>query len=307
MLTIAATPAYNEERTIANIISGSQGYVDTVVVIDDGSTDSTTDIARGLNAYVTRHSKNLGYGAALRSCFMEARKMGADRMIIIDSDGQHDCKDIPKLLEPLNDGYDLVIGSRFIIRGGDDIPFYRKAGMKVLDTLTNFIGETKVSDSQSGFRAYSRRAIETLEISGNGMSAGSEILLQINENDLKVKEVDISCKYDLGDTSTQDPITHALGILIYLLRELKLRKPVYYFSIPCIVFAGAGIGVGQESLRILWQGGNPNIVPTALMTVLIFAGAVMGITGLSKHSVLMAAKSDTGKNLNGAKMDIFET
>jgi len=305
-LTIAAMPAYNEAHSIASVISGCQSYVDSVLVIDDGSTDSTAETAEGLSAHVVCHPRNMGYGAALRSCFLEARKMGAERMVIIDSDGQHDCDDIPRLLEPLDDGYDIVIGSRFIARRGEDIPFYRKAGMKVLDALTNFVGETKVSDSQSGFRAYSRKAIETINVSGNGMSAGSEILLQVKENDLKVKEVNISCKYDIEDTSTQDPVTHALGIIVYLLSQLKLRKPSSYFSMLGVVFISAGIGAGQQSLRALYEGGVPSTGPTALMTALMLAGAVMIVIGLSKHSALAVNKSGTAKSAIGAEMKASE-
>jgi glycosyltransferase involved in cell wall biosynthesis len=261
-----------------------------VLVIDDGSTDSTAETAKGLSANVLSHPRNMGYGGALRSCFLEARRMRAVKMVILDSDGQHDCEDIPKLLRPLDEGYDVVIGSRFITRGGRDIPLYRKVGMKVLDALTNFVGGTKVSDSQSGFRAYSRRAIVAIDIRGNGMSAGSEILLQINDNYLKVKEVDISCKYDLEDTSTQNPVAHALGVLIYLVGQMMLKKPASYFSMLGIAFTGAGIGTGQESLKALYFGGNPGILPTVLAALLISVGVAMAIIGLSKHSVRACAK-----------------
>jgi glycosyltransferase involved in cell wall biosynthesis len=301
VLTIAAMPAYNEERSIADVIGGCHNHVDKVVVIDDGSSDSTAQVARDLGAYVVSHPKNMGYGAALRSCFEAARELGADRMVIIDSDGQHDCSDIPRLLCPLGQGYDIVIGSRFIVRSGEDIPLYRKAGMKVLDLLTNFIGDTEVTDSQSGFRAYGRRAIETLKVNGNGMSAGSEILLQIKDNDLKVKEVDISCKYDLEDTSTQDPFTHALGVVAYLLSQLRQRKPACFFSMPGIAFAGLGIGLGYQSLT---HGGGPSIAPTALMVTLVFAGAAMAFTGISKHWALIRSERGWNESNAGSKTEL---
>mgnify|MGYP001389216833 FL=1 len=105
-LTIAAMPAYNEERSIAKMVLGCRKHVDRVVVVDDGSCDATAEIAAALGAEVVRHERNMGYGAALRSCFEAARRMGAERMVIIDSDGQHDASDIPKLLSPLNSGCD---------------------------------------------------------------------------------------------------------------------------------------------------------------------------------------------------------
>lgn len=121
---------------------------------DDGSSDSTAEIAYSVGAYVVRHEKNGGYGAALRTCFEAARDLDADRMVIIDSDGQHDPAEIPKLLEPLDAGVDLVIGSRFLNGNGQNVPAYRKVGLKVLNIATDIVGGVNVTDSQSGFRAY---------------------------------------------------------------------------------------------------------------------------------------------------------
>ena len=124
-MTIAAMPAYNEESSIAKMVLGCKKCVDKVVVVDDGSTDATSEIALALGAYVVRHNKNEGYGAALRSCFKIARDLGADKMVIIDSDGQHDPGEIPSLLKPIEMGADLVIGSRFCNGNGKNIPSYR--------------------------------------------------------------------------------------------------------------------------------------------------------------------------------------
>lgn len=219
-LTIAAMPAYNEECYISKIVLGCRKFVDEVVVVDDGSIDATAEIAAALNAVVVKHEGNRGYGATLRSCFETARKLGADKMVIIDSDGQHNPFEIPKLLNPLNNGADLVIGSRFCNRNSQNIPTYRKFGIKVLDKLTNTIGGTNISDTQSGFRAYGKRAIEKIHITENGMSAGSEILLQIKDNKLKVEEVEIHCSYDVENGSTQNPFTHGLQVMMNLLGRL---------------------------------------------------------------------------------------
>lgn len=159
-ITIAAMPAYNEAHAIAEVIKGCKKYVDRVVVVDDGSTDNTVDIAESLGAYVVRHEINRGYGAALRNCFEAARNLGAGAMVIIDSDGQHDPSEIPQLLEPLKQGFDLVIGSRFVNGNGKNVPIYRKFGMKVLDVATYIAGGLNVTDSQSGFRAYGKKLLK---------------------------------------------------------------------------------------------------------------------------------------------------
>lgn len=284
-LVIAAMPAYNEERSIAKMVLGAKRHVDTVVVVDDGSSDATAEIAQALGAYVVRHPENLGYGGALRSCFETARGLGADKMVIIDSDGQHDPEEIPKLLEPLDEEIDIVIGSRFCEGNGENIPAYRKVGMKVLDTATNFAGGISVSDSQSGYRAYGKRAIGAIRISGNGMSAGSEILLQIKDNDLSFAEVPINCSYDVERASTQGPVRHGVGVLLTLLHDMELRRPLYYFTIPGMLIAAVGIGMGLDFLRTFYLGGTLSFGPTLLMILLTIIGSFMALTGILLHSM----------------------
>ncbi len=284
-LTIAAMPAYNEERSIARMVLGCKKQVDQVVVVDDGSSDATAEIAEALGAYVVRHETNGGYGAALRTCFETARKLDADKMVIIDSDGQHDPAEIPKLLRPLNNGADLVIGSRFCNGNGKNIPAYRKVGMKVLDVATNTAGGIHVTDTQSGFRAYGKRAIESIRIGDDGMSAGSEILLQIKDNKLKVAEVEIHCSYDVERASTENPVSHGVRVLLNLLQDMELRRPLYYFTGPGIVLAAVGIGVGLELLRVFYHGGPLSYGLTLLMILLTLTGSFMAFTGIILHSI----------------------
>ncbi len=234
MITIACIPAYNEEQSIAKIILGSKKYVDIIVVVDDGSSDATSDIAHSLGAHVVRHEQNEGYGAALRTCFRVAREIGADRMVIIDADGQHDPEEIPKLLLPLSRGADLVIGSRFCNGNGKDIPAYRKIGMKVLDITTSIAGGISVTDSQSGFRAYSKRAIDSICIDENGMSAGSEILLQAKNLNFCAKEVPITnissrIKPDVARTKINKK-----SITIMQLADSYIINCIYAFSLMLI-------------------------------------------------------------------------
>lgn len=284
-LTLAAMPAYNEERSIAKMVLGCKRHVDQVVVVDDGSADATAEIAEVMGAHVIRHKVNGGYGAALRSCFETARALGADKMVIIDSDGQHDPAEIPKLLGPLNKGIDLVIGSRFCDGNGQNVPAFRKLGMRVLDMATNSAGGINVTDSQSGFRAYGKRAIDCIRIDGDGMSAGSEILLQVKDNNLKIEEVEIHCRYDVEDASTENPVSHGVRVLLNLLHDMELRRPLYYFTLPGTIIASAGIAMGLELLRIFYDGGALGSVPTLLMMLLTLVGLFMAFTGILLHSI----------------------
>jgi len=284
-ITIAAMPAYNEAHIIAEVIKGCKKYVDRVVVVDDGSTDNTLDIAESLGAYVVRHETNIGYGAALKNCFEAARHFGASAMVIIDSDGQHDPSEIPKLLEPLKNGFDLVIGSRFVNGNGKNVPIYRKFGMKVLDVATYVAGGLNVTDSQSGFRAYGKRAIENIHLYDTDMSAGSEILIQAGDFNLKFTEVEIHCRYDLDNCSSEHPFIHGPRVLFRILKDMEYRRPLYYFAFPGMIMASTGFLMGLKFLQDYYMGGDLRFGPTLLMVMLTIIGAFMVFTGIILHAI----------------------
>lgn len=284
-LTIAAMPAYNEASAIADIILGCKNYVDKVVVIDDGSSDNTACLAESLGAYVVRHETNKGYGAALWNCFETAKKLDASAMVIIDSDGQHDPHEIPKLLDPLTQGFDLVIGSRFVNGNGKNVPVYRKMGMKVLDVATYTAGGIHVTDSQSGFRAYGKKAIKNIHLNGADMSAGSEILLQARDHRLKYTEVEIHCRYDLENCSSQNPFIHGPKVLFRLLKDMEYRRPLYYFTVPGTILCVVGMFMGLKFLQDFYLGGSLSFGPTILMILLTVVGMFMVFTGIILHAV----------------------
>ncbi len=244
--TLVAMPAYNEENQIAKTILRSAKYADAVLVVDDGSTDATVEIAEALGAIVIQHKINTGYGGALQTIFRTARDLGVEELVILDSDGQHNPLEIPLLLEKLREGVDVVIGSRFINGMDSSIPVYRKVGMKVLDEATMMAsGTLNVTDSQSGFRAYSKRAIETIKINGNGMSAGSEILVKLDDNNLTVCEVPIKVRYDIGNTSSENPVSHGIYILWQLVGIIGYRRPLLSFGLPGTILVIFGLILGS--------------------------------------------------------------
>ena len=279
-------PAFNEERCIAKTVIGCASYVDNVVVVNDGSTDATAMIATACGAKVIYHEKNSGYGAAIRSCFMAAKDMDADAMVIIDADGQHDPAEIGNVFKPVLDGEaDVSIGSRFMEGNELNIPFYRKVGIKVLDIATNQGSGMNFTDTQSGFRAYSKNAINKIKINNAGMSAGSEILLQIKEHGLKVKEVPISCRYDIEDTSTHNPVVHGVTVLSNILTEIEYNNPLVYFVTPGVILLGFGCATG---VFVLTRYNELSILPlgsTLLMMLLFIIGLFLVNSGLMLHAM----------------------
>ena len=287
MKTLAAMPAYNEDERIAKVVLGAKKHVDKVVVVDDGSTDSTAEIAEALGAMVVRHKENRGYGAAIRTCFVTAKELNADSMVILDSDGQHDPSCIPEFINALRtNGADVVIGSRFLDKNNNNtIPKWRVAGMKVLDVFTRAAGDIKTTDSQSGYRAYSRKAIEKIKITNPDMGAGSEILTQVKDYNLKVVEIPIAVRYDIENTSSKNPVSHGVGVLLDLIRDFEYKRPLHVFGGIGILTLSIGIGIGWWAIKSYSASGTLPLGPTLLMILLLIIGTFTTFTGIILHSI----------------------
>jgi len=237
MLTIACIPAYNEERTIAKVVLGCQAHVDKVFVYDDGSTDMTSVIAQRLGAEVIRQKRNMGKGEALRNLFRAARESGADVMVTIDADAQHDPDEIPALVEPISKGEaDIVVGSRFITSSGS-VPQHRR----VVNRLMNAVTLEGVSDTQSGFRAYGKRAIGSIVPGEMGMGVDSEILMDAARINLSILEVPISVMYGTGKTSKLNPAHHSADVFFSIVKLTSIRHPLVFYGGAGLVFLLVGI------------------------------------------------------------------
>ncbi len=239
-MRVACIPALNEEKTIGRVILLAQGQVDQVLVCDDGSDDLTGQLSEKLGAKVIRHSRNMGKGEAMRSLFSACREMDADIMVTIDGDGQHDPRDIPALIAPLEKGEaDIVIGARFHEKN-TEIPAYRKTGNKLLNAVTM----SGISDTQSGFRAYNKKAIGMIRPAEMGMGVDSQILMDASRQGLRLVEVPISVKYGIGKTSTHNPIYHTMDVMISALKVTSIRHPLLFYGIP-------GLGVSLVGLYFI--------------------------------------------------------
>lgn len=218
---VAIIPAYNEEEALADVIAKTSKYVDRVIIVNDGSADRTADVAIEAGAELINHPTNLGKGEALKSGF---EAITDDSIIVtIDGDGQHNPDEIPIILKPIiEDRVDLVNGSRYLYGHEENTPAYRRVGQRVLDIATNISAGIKVTDSQSGFRAFSPKARNCFRFKDTGFGIESEMLVDAAEAGLKIVEVPITVRYDV-DGSTKDPVTHGVGVLLKIMKDKAVR------------------------------------------------------------------------------------
>lgn len=241
MYTIACIPAYNEESKIHDLVKTTKKYVDEVIVCDDGSSDNTFDNAKSAGAILLKHENNRGKGEAFKSIFKYVKKSNADLIITIDGDGQFLPEEIPKLLSSIIENKsDIVIGYRFDDKS--EIPSYRKFGNKVLDKMTNMASDLPFRDTQSGFRAYSKKAIDIIEFKSSGFAVDAEILIDASKKGLKISEEKITVLYNTGGkTSTKDPISHSAEVVTSLIEIIAIRHPLTYLGIPGLLLTILGV------------------------------------------------------------------
>jgi len=284
-LVVAAIPAYNEEKTIARVILLARRHVDRVLVCDDGSRDLTASLAEELGADVIRHGKNLGKGAAFKSLFGKALELAADVVVTLDADGQHDPGEIPHLVKPVLSGdADVVVGSRFLT-GNNEMPLYRRFGSRVLNGLVNRFGEEKVSDTQSGFRAYNRKALLEIDVTAQGIGVDSEILMKAYGNDVKIKEVPISCRFKGVEGSTYNPLRHGLDVFVSIIGYASQRRPLLVFGVPGSVVLAAGLMLFVYVLQIYFATWQFAIGYMFVSMIAILAGILSIFTAILLHAI----------------------
>ena len=283
-MKLVCIPAYNEEGIIGDMVKRSKLYADKVIVCDDGSTDDTAKIAKDAGAQVISHTKNDGYGAAIITLFDLARKENADIVITLDGDGQHNPDQIPLLTNTLlENNVDVVIGSRFL-DSTSETPGYRKRGIKIITSAANFGADFKVSDSQSGFRAYSKQAIESIHPTETGMAVSTEILLKISNKGLSVAEVPITVSYN-KDSSTAHPVPHGIVVLMNTLKFISVKHPILFYGIPGIALIVIGSILGYQFLdaylhkQVLFLG-------SLMATIILFlVGTILCVTAVILFSM----------------------
>jgi glycosyltransferase involved in cell wall biosynthesis len=281
---VVCIPAYNEAKYIREIIQKAKKYADEVIVCDDGSSDNTADISKDSGALVITQKRNHGYGKSLRLLFEAALERNADVIITMDSDGQHDAEQIPIIIEPIvRDGFDMAIGSRFLLQKDKlRVPFHRSIGIKTITKLTNQFSYGNLTDAQSGFRAYRRIALESINLVEDGMRISTEILLRAREKNLTIKEVPISISYNIQNTSTHNFLSHGLGILFSVLQFISFRHPVFFYGLPGVVLL---IVSGVFAYNALDLFSNTRFI-SVNMILLSISTTVIGIVLLATGSIL---------------------
>lgn len=241
MKIVVGLPAYNEAKNIASVITQLKQVTNLILVCDDGSTDQTANIAEDMDAIVIRHSKNIGYGGAIKSLFAKFMELDGDVLVTFDADGQHRIEDINIVLEPIiKNESDIVIGSRFLAKGEQEVPTYRKIGIKTITNLTNVSTDIKLTDSQSGFRAYARKVLAEITPSEHGMGVSTEILIKASKKGFRIKEVPIKILYQ-GDTSTHNPVSHGASVLLSTMKFVSIEHPLKFYGLPGLGFLSIGL------------------------------------------------------------------
>lgn len=278
MQIVIAIPCYNEEKTIGSIVMLARKYA-FVAVIDDGSTDKSAEIARLAGAEVVSSPHNLGYGAAIQSCLSAGHKLQADILVTLDGDGQHNPDEVPLLTSALiEQKADVVIGSRFL--GHQKSPLYRRIGQRVLDIGTT--GKTSL-DTQSGFRAYSSKALDILKPKEEGMAISSEIVMLAQKAGLKIVSVPIDVDYNGAKRS---PISHGFEVAVRIISLISIGRPLQAIGIPSLALFGTGIYNGLDVMST-WSANHELPTGHALIAMML---TIAGFQGMFTSLVLWSFK-----------------
>ena len=278
-------PAYNEEKNIASVITKLKKITDSIIVCDDGSSDMTSEISKNLGAIVISHKKNMGYGAALRTIFQKSVELDSDILVTFDADGQHRVEDINKILQPLeNNEADVVIGSRFL-DNKSKVPNYRKIGIKVITQVTNASLKKKLTDSQSGFRAYNKQALTQISPSEMGMGISTEILIKASSKGLRIAEIPITVLYH-DDTSTHNPVSHGTSVLVSTIKFTSIEHPLKFYGIPSIIFLIIGSAFTYSAVQYYVEIGRLNTNLTVIGAGAILIGLVLLISAILLYSLV---------------------
>ncbi|MDD1776134.1 MAG: glycosyltransferase family 2 protein [Candidatus Methanomethylicus sp.] len=285
---VVCIPAFNEEMSIAIVILKAQEFADEILVCDDGSVDMTKEIAQKLGAEVIVNDKNQGKGAALTTLFRRAKLLNSDVIVTIDADGQHDANQISRLIEPIiNNKADVVIGSRFVEGSWTDAPLYRRVGLAVINWIYRIKYKGLVSDTQSGFRAYSTEALDVIiDSESKGYGIESEQLNKAIENGLRIMEVPVSIRYKgLGKVSKKNPVLHGAELMAFAMKSVIEKRPFTVFGLPGLGLITAGLVFGFNLIISFNSSQQFNVELTLFTFLSLIIGMMLLIAALAFYCI----------------------
>jgi glycosyltransferase involved in cell wall biosynthesis len=289
---IAVIPAYNEELTVGMVVLLSLQHVGRVIVVDDGSNDRTAQIAWLSGADVIQLESNKGKANAVIAGVRRAQEIGCSALVLLDADGQHNPSEIPELLKPIMSGEaDIVIGSRHLIAdNGNDTPSYRRLGQRTLDLATNIGSSFKSTDTQSGFRALNKKAMEAFQFPSEGYNIESDMIEYYSRIGLHITEVPISARYEVPYKHKKNPLTHGIDILAHILGFIGYRRPLLTFGLSGFIFFIIGLILGYLAFDQFYSTGKFVFFFTMFSGISLILGLLLLTTGLILNSLVQIVK-----------------
>jgi len=276
MKIVVTIPAYNEEKTIGSLINkinavmGSGRYDYKVLVVDDGSKDKTAEVAKLANAVVYSHPKNYGLADTFRTETEKALKLGADVIVHIDADIQYKPEEIPLLLKEIENGYDLVLGSRF--KGKIEyMSIIKKLGNKAFSRVVSNITGIRISDTQTGFRAFTKDVAEKIKITSNHTYTQEQIIRAVKKK-FKIKEVPIYfAKRNDKSRLISNPFKYAISAWINLIRTYRDYEPLKFFGLTGTSIFSIGLLIGFYLVYLHLTSGIVGHFALIMLDVLILS------------------------------------
>ena len=289
MRVLVAIPCLNEGATIGSVVLKARKHADEVVVVDDGSTDDTAEVAELAGAKVLRHARNLGKGMAIRTAWLYAREWNPGALVLMDGDHQHYADDIPRLMERiLADEADVVIGVRWGKTSG--MPMYRRVGKRVLDYATA-VGTKNgmLTDSQSGYRVFSSAALSVIEPTENGLAIESQMLVEAQEKALRIDEVNVDFDYDV-DGSNESPGKHGTSVVGRIVTLVSEKRPLLFFGVSGAALLITAAAFGAVVLETYYSSRVLAIGYTFIVMLFGIVGIISVFIGITLNALAKLAR-----------------
>ena len=289
---IVVIPAYKEELVIGSVVLKARQVVEKVIVVDDGSPDHTYEVATYAGAEVIRLDQNTGKAYALLLGLRRARELGCKVAVTLDGDGQHKTREIPAVVKPILEGKaDLVIGSRFL-GTTNGVPAYRRLGQKTLDVFTQIGSGHKCTDTQSGFRAFSQKALDNLDFPSSGYNIESDMIAHFAERGLVMVEVPITVRYEVPNKHKMNPMKHGLTVLAGIINLISYRRPLIAFGVPGFFMIVAGLLTEIWVFADLYASNTFHYILAIGSAFILILGMLLVIAGLILNALVIMLKED---------------